>query len=83
MAQTKKEKSVTERIVEVLESATKLAKQRKVTSGALIAALLGGVLKLTEVTKTFPPPSDLAGNIIIFFAVLIIAADTAKGGLLD
>jgi hypothetical protein len=68
---------------EFFEHLKKAVTQSKTTSGALIAALIGGLLKLAEITRTFPPPADLAGNIIIFFAVLIIAADTARGGLLD
>ena len=79
----RKEKTTLEKIADILEAAGKLARTKKATSGALVAALFGGVLKLSEVTKTFPEPADLVGNVIIFFAVLIIAIDICKGGLLD
>ena len=79
----KKEKTLLDKVGDILESAGKLAKAKKITSGALVGALFGGVLKLSEITQTFPQPADLAGNVIIFFAVLIIAADISRGGLLD
>ena len=44
---------------------------------------MGGILKLGEITKTFPPPADLLGNVIIFAAVLFVVADVCKGGLFD
>lgn len=56
---------------------TKLAKV------GVVAAIFGALLKLTEVTQTFPAPADMIGNVIIFIAVLVIVADIAKGGLLD
>ena len=76
-------KSVLSEISRYLEALAKNARANKVISGAVISALLGGVLKLTEVTKTFPEPADLIGNIIIFAAILFIAVDICKGGLFD
>ena len=55
----------------------------KVASAGVVAAIVGGILKLTEITKTFPYPADMVGNVIIFCAVIGIAIDLAKGGLLD
>ena len=55
----------------------------KLAKVGVVVAIFGALLKLTEVTQTFPAPSDLIGNLVIFLAVLIIVADIAKGGLLD
>lgn len=76
-------KSLWDKFSEVLDKSSELMKGNKVAAGAVIAAALGGLLKLTEVTRTFPPPADLLGNIVIFFAVLFFVADLAKGGLYD
>ncbi len=73
-----------DKLAKVMDKAARLLKgPYKAVSGAVIAAVLGGVLKLTEITKTFPPPADLIGNIIIFAAVLFVVLDLCKGGLLD
>ena len=55
----------------------------KPAAAGVVAAVFGGLLKLAEVTKTFPAPSDLIGNVIIFAAVLVIVWDIARGGLYD
>ena len=77
-------KSTIDKVANLMDKATRLLKgPYKAVSGAVIAAVIGGLLKLTEVTKTFPPPADLMGNIIIFIAVLVVVIDLCKGGLLD
>ena len=76
-------KSLLEQMSRFLEAAARVMKTDKAVTGAVITALIGGVLKLAEITETFPPPSDLIGNIIIFAAVLFIVADVCKGGLFD
>ena len=79
-----KRKSTLDKISDIFTKAGKLLKgPHKVASGAVIAAALGALLKLSEITKTFPPPSDMFGNIIIFIAVLLFIVDIAKGGLYD
>lgn len=78
-----KKRSVLDQISRFLEASSKVLRSDKAVSGAVITALLGGVLKLCEITKTFPPPSDLLGNVIIFAAILFIVADVCKGGLFD
>lgn len=79
-----KRKSTLDKIANIFDKAAKLLKgPHKVASGAVIAAALGALLKLSEITKTFPPPSDMFGNIIIFIAVLLFVIDIAKGGLYD
>lgn len=79
-----KQLSTMEKLTKLLDKAGKLLRgPYKTVSGAVIAAVIGGVLKLTEITETFPPPADLIGNIIIFAAVLFIVVDLCKGGLLD
>ncbi len=79
-----KKKSTLDEISDLLSKASKALKgQYKVASGAVVAAIIGGLLKLTEITKTFPPPADMLGNIIIFFAVIMLVIDIAKGGLYD
>lgn len=57
--------------------------KHKAAAAGVVAAVFGGVLKLGEIAKAFPPPSDLIGNVIVFAAVLLIAYDVAKGGLYD
>lgn len=76
-------KSVLEQISRFLEASAKILRAEKAVTGAVITALIGGVLKLGEISKTFPPPADLLGNVIIFAAVLFIVADACKGGLFD
>ena len=76
-------RSVLDQISRFLEASAKVLRTEKAISGAVITALLGGVLKLGEITETFPSPADLLGNVIIFAAVLFIVADVCKGGLFD
>lgn len=76
-------KSVLEQISRFLEASAKMLRAEKAISGAVITALLGGILKLGEISETFPPPADLLGNVIIFAAVLFVVADVCKGGLFD
>ena len=76
-------RSVLDQISRFLEASAKVLRTDKAVSGAVITALIGGVLKLGEITKTFPAPADLIGNVIIFAAVLFIVADACKGGLFD
>ena len=79
-----KQKNTLDKVSDILTKAGKLLKgPHRVASGALVAAALGALLKLTEVTETFPPPSDMIGNLIIFIAVLLFVFDIAKGGLYD
>lgn len=67
----------------MLENAAKVVKGRKTTAGALMAAVLGGIIKLQVLTKTFPEPFDIVGNVIIFAAVLMVVIDLCRGGLED
>jgi len=73
----KKDKSVWKEIVKVVKG------PYRITSGAVVAAILGGLIKLTDVTKTFPKEADVIANVIIFIAVLFVVADICKGGLFD
>ena len=73
-----------DKLAKVMDKAARLLRgPYKTVSGAVAAAVFGAVLKLTEITKTFPAPADLIGNIIIFAAVLFIVVDLCRGGLLD
>ncbi|MBI4021079.1 MAG: hypothetical protein HY369_02460 [Candidatus Aenigmarchaeota archaeon] len=77
-------KSSLDKFADILDRTVEVLKgPHRVAAGAVIAAALGGLLKLTEVTKTFPPPADLAGNLVVFFAVIFFVADVAKGGLYE
>ena len=73
----KKDKSVWREVVKVIKG------PYRVTTGAVVAAIIGGIIKLGDITKTFPYPSDIIANAIIFIAVLFIIADICKGGLFD
>ncbi len=77
MAAAKKDKSVWKEIVKVVKG------PYRITSGAVVAAIIGGMIKLGEITKTFPQPADTLANVIIFIAVLLVIADICKGGLFD
>ena len=55
-------RSLLDQISRFLEASAKLLRTDKAVSGAVITALLGGILKLGEITQTFPPPADLLGN---------------------
>jgi len=78
-----KSKSALDKVGDLLENAAKVVKGRKVTAGALMAAVLGGMIKLTVLTETFPQPFDVVGNVIIFAAVLMVVIDLCRGGLED
>ncbi len=78
------ERSFLDKVSRFLESLAKAMKgPHKVASGAVVAAIFGGLMKATTLTETFPHPADTVGNIILFLAVLVIVADIAKGGLYD
>jgi len=83
MAEKQGSQSTLDKISKTLDDASKIVKSRKVTAGALIAAVLGGIIKLTVVTETFPAPFDVVGNVIIFIAVLMVVIDLCRGGLED
>ncbi len=73
-----------DKVARVLDRAAKLLKgPYKVASAGVVAAIIGGMVKLQVITKTFPEPFDVVGNVIIFVAVLMVVADICKGGLLD
>ena len=73
-----------DKIAKVLDKTAKLLRgPYKVASAGVVAALFGALLKLTAITQTFPEPFDTVGNVIIFIAVLMVAIDIARGGLLD
>ncbi|GEM_PF-3829000 len=55
----------------------------RLAKAGTVAAIVGGIIKLTAVTGTFPYPADLVANVIIFCAIIGIAIDFAKGGLMD
>jgi len=77
MAAKKKDTTIWKEIVKVVKG------PYRVTTGAVVAAILGGLIKLTDVTKTFPKEADVIANVIIFIAVLFVVADICKGGLFD
>jgi hypothetical protein len=76
-------KSSLDKVGDLLENAAKVVKGRKTTAGALMAAVLGGMIKLTVLTETFPQPFDVVGNVIIFAAILMVVIDLCRGGLED
>ncbi len=78
-----KKRSALDQISRFLEASAKVLRSERAVTGAVITAVIGGVLKLGEISRTFPPPADMIGNIIIFAAVLFIVADVCKGGLFD
>jgi len=78
-----KSKSALDKVGDLLENAAKVVKGRKTTAGALMAAVLGGMIKLIVLTETFPQPFDVLGNVIIFAAVLMVIIDLCRGGLED
>jgi hypothetical protein len=73
----KKEKSVWKEVVKVIKG------PYRVTTGAVVAAVIGGLIKLADITKTFPGEAGTVANVIIFIAVLFVVADICKGGLFD
>ena len=77
MATKKKDTSVWKEIIKAAKG------PYRATTGAVVAAIIGGLIKLLEVTKTFPQPADVIANVIIFIAVLFVVADICKGGLFD
>ena len=73
MAAKKKDNPIWKEIVKVVKG------PYRVTTGAVAAAILAGLVKLLDVTKTFPQPSDTIANVIIFIAVLLVVADAGVG----
>lgn len=63
------------------------AKKKKqkypVAAAGVVAAIIGGMLKATALTQTFPKPWDLYGNVILFLGLLLIVFDIMRGGLYD
>ena len=61
------------------------AKKKKYPAAAagVVAAVVGGLLKATALTASFPKPFDLWGNVILFLGMLLIVYDIARGGLYD
>ncbi|MBI2578334.1 MAG: hypothetical protein HYW26_01340 [Candidatus Aenigmarchaeota archaeon] len=63
------------------------AKKKKqkypVAAAGVVAAVIGGMLKATALTQTFPKPWDLYGNVILFLGLLLIVFDIMRGGLYD
>lgn len=53
------------------------------TKVGVVAAVIGGLIKASVLTETFPQPFDILGNVILFVAVLLIVIDIARGGLED
>lgn len=79
-----KKKSTLDKISDILTKAGKLLKgPHKIASGAVVAAILGGLVKATALTQSFPEPWDTMGNAILFIAIVLIVIDIAKGGLYD
>lgn len=77
-------KSTLDQISSLFDKAAKLLKgPYKVASAGVVTGVIGGLIKMTVLTETFPEPYDVVGNVIIFVAVLMVVADIAKGGLLD
>jgi drug/metabolite transporter superfamily protein YnfA len=73
-----------DRILKILLSRKKKSKRRyPMAAAGVVAAVLGALIKAATLTKTFPEPFDIYGNIILFIAVLLIVYDIAKGGLYD
>lgn len=63
------------------------AKKKKqkypIAAAGVVAAVIGGMLKATVLTQTFPQPYDLYGNVVLFLGLLLIVYDIARGGLYD
>lgn len=77
-------KGLLERLGDLLTKAGNVFKKpSRVASGAAIAAIMAGLHKLPAITETFPYPANAFGNIVVFFVVLFLVADVAKGGLYD
>jgi len=63
--------------------AKKKKKQYPIAAAGVVAAVIGGLIKATVLTETFPKPWDLYGNVILFVGLLLIVYDIARGGLYD
>lgn len=63
------------------------AKKKKqkypIAAAGVVAAVIGGLLKASALTQTFPEPWNLYGNVVLFLGLLLIVFDIAKGGLYD
>lgn len=58
-------------------------KQYPAAAVGVVAAVIGGLIKATVLTETFPKPYDGYANVALFLAVLLIVYDIARGGLYD
>ena len=63
--------------------AKKKKKQYPIAAAGVVAAIIGGLIKATVLTETFPQPWGLYGNVILFLGLLLIVYDIARGGLYD
>jgi hypothetical protein len=71
------------KIDSIINKIKKLQKPHKMAAVGVVAAIIGGLIKATALTQSFPEPYDSWGNLILFAALLLIIADIAIGGLYD
>lgn len=63
--------------------AGKNRKKYPMAAAGVVAAIVGGLLKATVLTQTFPKPWDVYANAAIFLGLLLVVYDIARGGLYD
>ena len=86
MAKKKKKEDkpdLLDKIISALTEVNQLRKPHKLATAGVVAAIVGGLTKAIVLTETFPQPYDMYGNAILFIAIVLIAIDYIKGGLLD
>jgi hypothetical protein len=79
----KEKKDFLDKITDILTNLNKLRKPHRLATAGVVAAIVGGLIKSTVFTRTFPEPWDILGNAILFSAMIMIVFDFLRGGLLD
>ena len=79
----KKEEDFLDKIVRALTAVNDMRKPHKLATAGVVTALVGGLIKATAFTQTFPAPWDVFGNVILFLALILLVIDFIKGGIMD
>lgn len=85
MASAKKEpkKDVLDKLTDLLTQVNKARKPYKLATAGVVSAIIAGLLKAESLTSTFPEPWNTYANAILFLAIVVMAIDFMRTGLMD
>lgn len=85
MASSKKKpkKDFLDRLIDLFHGTDKQKKPYKLATAGVVSAITAALIKAEVLTKTFPEPWNTYANAILFLAILAMAVDFMRTGLLD